>query len=199
MSDRNTTSRNGRQGRGARRKKHATLPAAPVVAETGTTSPPTLASAVASGTAIEVAATKPWPADPATSPYPADPTKVVRYFDYVAGELIESSSREKLEGVRVGAQLKSDQLATQLAAVATSLDEEDIIILRTLAKYTNRRLKQELIESLSDWNVSLRTIKTRVPILEAEGLVTRPRNLKQGYVITAMGCEILKAAQAAPF
>jgi hypothetical protein len=90
----------------------------------------------------------------------------------------------------------SDEAVEQLRAARTddpvSLDEEDAAILRVWEGRTSRRLTIDQITGFTELpRVSRRVVGERVADLESEGLLTRPRGQKQGYLRTAKGSDAL--------
>jgi hypothetical protein len=70
------------------------------------------------------------------------------------------------------------------------VDDEDVRILRSLAKAAPLRLTQDQIEAES--GVSRRTIYARMPSLLAASLVAQPKGPKSGTTITPAGIDLLK-------
>jgi hypothetical protein len=122
----------------------------------------------------------------------ADKTPIMRFIDVEAGVEIATRTREGLEDQREGVRRGVQHMEQKLATIP-SVDATDIVILETLLRNASYRLMQHQIKSRAKEDICLRTIADRMPDLEHDGLVARPRKKKLGYVITPRGCEVLKS------
>jgi hypothetical protein len=83
----------------------------------------------------------------------------------------------------------------RLIAAGASVDDEDLSVLRALARRFPHRLTQARIAAETNApRVCRRTVAKRVPQLLREGLVALPRGKKGGYVITDAGRALLARA-----
>jgi hypothetical protein len=112
-----------------------------------------------------------------------------------ARESVDSEELPKPQAYPVHVESLSDEVAQFLGKQTdnlVSLDDEDSAILRVWEERPSRLLTLDQIASFTQRpHVSRRLVADRIPGLEREGLIMRPRGPKQGYRRTEKGCEAL--------
>jgi hypothetical protein len=96
------------------------------------------------------------------------------------------SHDEAMRALELAQQRLNEKRVTQ----STAVDDEDIMILRTLAGHTPRLLTQDKLEAES--RISRRTISARTKSLLAAGLIAQPKGPKSGTTITEIGRTLLR-------
>jgi hypothetical protein len=121
-------------------------------------------------------------------PAQARQPKLIGHDSPPAGDADKSLGRGRLRSHLQGiADLFDEWTKGGAPAEDVSVDEIDLVILRTLLRRKPRRLSYDMISDFSNDGVSRRTVAERIPWLVSAGLAHQPKGERGGTTITAKG------------